>query len=773
LPFVLDINTVALGDSTGTNNILSTTGLGIHGSNSGPAAVVLGAAANYAVLAGSTVTSTGGTTVDGDLGVSPGTAVTGFPPGLVNGTIHAGDSASAQAQLDLTTAYNDAAGRTVGAVTVAGNLGGQTLTPGLYKSTSSLEISSGDLTLDAQGNANAVFIFQMASTLTTTSGRQVILSGGAKAANIFWQVGSSATLGTTSAFKGTILADQSITLTTGATLDGRALARIAAVTLDSNTVGLESSGDTTSPTVSSTDPANAATGVAINKKIAATFSEAMDSATINTSTFTLNQGATPVTGTVTYVGTTATFAPASALAFNTTYTATITTGANDVAGNAIASAFGWSFTTGAGPDTTAPIVSSSDPVNAATGVALNKNVAATFSEAMDPSTINTTTFTLTQGATPVAGTVTYAAVGTTATFNPANDLAPSTTFTVAITTGAKDLAGNPLINNFAWSFTTGAAADTNRPIVIALVPANVATNVATNQAINATFSEAMDPATISTATFLVKGPGTTPVTGTVAYNVSSKIATFTPAGNLAANTVYSVTLTTGAKDLAGNSLASNFAWSFTTAATAAGQATVVLGSATTFAVLAGSAVTSIGATTVNGDLGVSPGTAVTGFPPGLVNGTIHAGDSASAQAQLDLTTAYNDAAGRTVGAVTVAGNLGGQTLAPGLYKSTSSLEISSGDLTLDAQGDANAVFIFQMASTLTTTSGRQVILSGGAKAANIFWQVGSSATLGTTSVFKGTILADQSITLTTGATLDGRALARIAAVTMDSNTITP
>jgi hypothetical protein len=171
-------------------------------------------------------------------------------------------------------------------------------------------------------------------------------------------------------------------------------------------------------------------------------------------------------------------------------------------------------------------------------------------------------------------------------------------------------------------------------------------------------------------------------------------------------------------------------------------------------------------------LGVSPGGAVTGFPPGLVNGTIHAGDSTAAQAQLDLTTAYNDAAGRTVGAVTVAGNLDGRTLTPGLYKSTSSLEISSGDLTLDAQGDANAIFIFQMASTLTTTSARQVTLSGGAKAANVFWQVGSSATLGTTSVFKGTIMADQSITLTTGATLSGRALARIAAVTLDSNTIT-
>jgi len=125
---------------------------------------------------------------------------------------------------------------------------------------------------------------------------------------------------------------------------------------------------------------------------------------------------------------------------------------------------------------------------------------------------------------------------------------------------------------------------------------------------------------------------------------------------------------------------------------------------------------------------------------------------------------YNDAAGRTVGAITVAGNLGGQTLAPGLYKSTSSLEISSGDLTLDAKGDANAVFIFQMASTLTTTTGRQVILAGGAKAANIYWQVGSSATLGTTSVFKGNILALTPSRRRLCATVEGRLLARNGAV---------
>lgn len=202
------------------------------------------------------------------------------------------------------------------------------------------------------------------------------------------------------------------------------------------------------------------------------------------------------------------------------------------------------------------------------------------------------------------------------------------------------------------------------------------------------------------------------------------------------------------------------------------QVVLPLGAAANFAVLAGSTVANTGLTTVNGDLGLSPGSAVTGFPPGIITGSQHVSDLTANQAQLDLTIAYNDAAGRTVAPVSVAGNIGGMTLAPGLYKSTSSLEISSGDLTLDAQGDANAVFIFQIASTLTTTAGRQVILSGGAKAANIYWQVGTSAVLGTTSIFKGTIMADQSITLATGATLEGRALTRIAAVTLDSNIIT-
>jgi hypothetical protein len=236
LPLVLAIRTVELADSTGANIILSSTGLGIPGviSTAGQAPVVLGAAGTYAVLAGSTITSINATIITGDVGLAPGSAITGFPPGIINGTQNINNTAASAAKAALTVAYNDAKGRTLAPIDVANaDLGGRTLAPGLYKSTGTLALTG---TVTLSGDANSVFIFQVASSLTTASGSQVSLSGGVKAANVFWQVGTSATLGSTTSFRGTIMADQSISMANGVTLNGRALARIAAVTMDQATI---------------------------------------------------------------------------------------------------------------------------------------------------------------------------------------------------------------------------------------------------------------------------------------------------------------------------------------------------------------------------------------------------------------------------------------------------------------------------------------------------------------------------------------------------------
>jgi hypothetical protein len=419
---------------------------------------------------------------------------------------------------------------------------------------------------------------------------------------------------------------------------------------------------------------------------------------------------------------------------------------------------------------TPPTVTSVAPPNGATGVCPNTIVTATFSEAMDPASLTSSTFTLKNAAgTSTTGTVTYDAGSKTAIFTPAAALSLSTVYTATVTTGAKDAFGNALATNFAWSFTSGVAACSGTigvPTVIATTPANGACQ---NTMVTATFSEAMNPATINATTFTLAGPGSA---GTVTYDVANRIATYTPTAPLSLTTSYTATVTTGAQDLLGKGLASNVSWTFITSTTAC-QAPVPMKSAANFKVLAGSTVTNTGPTTITGgDLGLSPGSAVTGFPPGtmVAPAVMHITDPIAAQAQLDLTAAYNYTAGVPGGAV-LPSDLSGLTFTPGVYKTASTVQLSAGNVTLDAQGDANAVFIFQVGSTLTTLGTTQVVLAGGAQAKNIFWQVGSSATLGTNSVFNGTIMALQSITLNTGATLHGRALARNAAVTLDSNII--
>jgi hypothetical protein len=397
------------------------------------------------------------------------------------------------------------------------------------------------------------------------------------------------------------------------------------------------------------------------------------------------------------------------------------------------------------------------------GVGTNREIAVVFSKPMDPASINTGSFVV----VGVVGTVTYDTTNKIGAFKPSSDFAPNTMYNVSITAGARDLSGTPLTAPFNFSFTTRATKDTSPPHIVAINVAAGATCLPLDTKIQVTFDEAMDSLTISPSTFFIEG-----LAGAATYDVVTQTATFTPSADLAANTMFTITVTTAAKDMGGVPLAAPFHLTFTTGpCKGGGMPTVALcpfiGN---FSVLAGSTVTNTGPTVVSGDVGVSPGTAVTGFPPGLAGGAIHSADGAAAQAQAALTTGYIDAAGRS-GGTAVAGDLVGQTFTAGIYKSTSSLAIS-GDVTLDAQGNPDAVFIFQISSTLTTASGSHVVLANGAKACNVFWQVGSSATLGTNSVFKGNILALTSITMTTGVNLDGRALARNGAVTLDSDVIT-
>lgn len=197
--------------------------------------VGLGTAGNFAVLAGETITNTGPTTITGDVGLHPGSSVTGFDSVTLNGAPHITDADAEQAKVDLVTAYDQAAGSGP-ATTVATQLGGQTLTAGTYDSTSGTFEITGTLTLDAEGNPDAVFVFQMATTLVTATDSVVDVINSGSACNVFWQVGSSATLGTRTDFSGNILALSSISLLTGASIEGRALARNGAVTMDTNTI---------------------------------------------------------------------------------------------------------------------------------------------------------------------------------------------------------------------------------------------------------------------------------------------------------------------------------------------------------------------------------------------------------------------------------------------------------------------------------------------------------------------------------------------------------
>ncbi|MBF0169571.1 MAG: Ig-like domain-containing protein [Nitrospinae bacterium] len=567
------------------------------------------------------------------------------------------------------------------------------------------------------------------------------------------------------------------------------------------------------PTVSFTLPLNLAVNVATNTLLTATFSEEMDPESINTTTFTLMNGSEVILGTVGYAGVTAVFTPAVALSDSTTYTATITVGAKSRAyGTNLDNNYVWTFTTatpggdippditppipgpnpGPSPDLRAPRVTSTVPANLATEVAINTSIIATFSEAMNPLSLTTASFTVKKGLVTVPGTV--LPVGLTAVFTPNAPLDSSAVYTATITTVAEDLAGNNLAANYVWTFTTGALVDIIPPTVILTAPLNGATGVAINTNVVATFSEAMAPLSLTPLTFTLH-KGLVSIGHTVLPLLD--VATLNPSANLEYDTLYTATVTVGAKDLANNAMVAPYVWTFRTAA--APPVLFNLGILAPYGIAsAGGVTTGAAPVKINGstvldpldqcnavavgaadDFGLCGGNPPLNNLPGVRDFVITPTHSApgpvtAAAVKATLLTKWGNLspAGHPGGTVLGCGTIGSAggagaligcngnfTLPPGVYISQTSSSIGvAGSLVLDGGGDANATFIFQAPSSLTTAPNTTITLQNGTKASNVWWYVGSSATLGSNTAFKGNILASAAISMGTTATSCGRLL---------------
>ena len=547
------------------------------------------------------------------------------------------------------------------------------------------------------------------------------------------------------------------------------------------------------PTVTSTDPGNNSLGVPVGKHPSAIFSRAMDPLTIVAATFTLKAGAVAVPGAVTYSGTTATFTPASALATNTLYTATITTGAKDPAAIALAADYVWTFNTGIAPN-----LITEGPADGATLVPLNTASTATFNEPMDPLTFApTSTFSVKEFVSGnfVSGSSTYS--GNTATFKPSVNLLPNTKYQSTVTTAAKDLAGNALVAGTLpnpWTWTTGPAADLQAPTITLTSPQDAATGVQANATVSATFSKAMDVQTMTTNNFTVKDSLNASVAGNVAYDVQNKVITFTPAAPLKQDTVFTATVTNGAKDLSGNALVVPAVnglpkpnpWSFRTLAAPVPLAVNLRGAAS-YGLASRAGLTSTGVTVVNGDVALYPLAGCTDStgnagasqtclvrvytsPTGLtVNGFIYwAGDpfdngGTANSVTNDLNVAWVEGTNKVDTLGPVAGDqLAGKVFLPGVYHNANLGLSANGIATMDAQGDANAVFFFKVDSDFvdsgTLLLPTKIVLVNQAKARNVWFITGRDLTIGSGTSWFGNILAGRTVTVNDGSTVLGRVL---------------
>ena len=598
------------------------------------------------------------------------------------------------------------------------------------------------------------------------------------------------------------------------------------------------------PTVVSTTPATGAMDVIIDTAITATFNQAMNPATISAATFTLSSPGGAVAGAVTYSGNIATFTPSANLTDDVLYTATITTGATNPGGSPMLSNYVWTFTSISPPPVNipAPTVTSTNPVSTPENmnVPLNQVVSASFSEAMNSATIIGANFTLlAQGnPTPISGQVEYAASSHALVFTPSSPLSSSTIYTATITAGVQNQSGTAIAGLYTWSFQTGTSSALTQPQLVRTVPANLGINVPLNQAVSATFTEAMNPQTLTATTFLLYAGSSlsgTPIPAAITYDPVNFIATLTPTNPLSTNSSYIATVTDSATDTTGNPLLVSVGpppnpWTFTTGS-ALIQPPIVLGPTILhFGGLGGGAgMTNQGLHTVINNGGIATtgaSTLITGFhdttlakvgavwpctytetplDSGQVNGVIDTAPGTSepttacpdegtahtmaiaTEAALEARIAYTTLQGLHSTGV-LAAEIGGTTIYPGVYTNASSVAITNGDLTLDAQGDPNATWVFQIGSSLTVgdpvgPQTRSVILAGGAQAGNVYWAVGglpgAIINYGGGGTMVGTIISQPGITVSspaqsTSATvsiINGRVLALDASTTIVNTVI--
>jgi hypothetical protein len=774
------------------------------------------------VLGGIGVTSTGFTTVSGDLGTSPSGTVVGFPPGIVAGTIHAVDPIAAQARADLNVAYDTADNRVADAE-FSGDLNGRTFFAGVYHTAAALALT-GTMTLDGQNNPNAVFIFQVDAALNTAAASHVNLINGAQASNVYWQALGAAGIGADATFAGTIMAAGAITVGANSELIGRALSKDM-VTLGNNAIRFTAASP---PTITITGGSSAVT---------------------KDTTPTLAGTSSAATGrvvTVTIAGQTLTTTVLANGTWNVTAAALIAgsypvvASVRDAAGNA-----GTTSQTLAVEVNPAPVaIGATAPFSVLAGVAGVTSTGATTVSG----DLGVSPGTAIVGFPPgiVAGT-THAGDATAAqaqadltlAYNDADNRVPHTqiagdlngrTFHAGVhhSIAAITLTGTLTLDgegdpNAIFIFQVDAALDTAASSHISLINGAQASNVywqvlgtvgtgatstfagtilangaitigAGSELIGRALSKGGVTLGNDTIRFTTALPPTISITG--GSSAVTKDSTPAIAGTTNAPTGNTVTVTIAGQTLATSVLA-NGTWSATAAVLLAGIYPVVAsvrdaaGNAGTasqtltvevnpdpvnlrttapFSLLAGVlGITNTGlGSSVAGNVGVSPGIVMLGFWPGNIAGTAHLGNATASQAQADLTLAYNDADNR-VAHTEFSGDLIGRTFRAGVHHTAAAVALT-GTMTLDGEGDPNAVFIFQVDAALNTAASSQIVLANGAQASNVYWQVLGATTTGASSTFVGTILGNGAVTLGNLTTLIGRALSK-SSILMANTTV--